>query len=399
MKTFSLTIMRIPTLFAFSGFCVVASLLGSCKPTSVEVEEIEVQPLPSLSFSPSQGVSAPFAGNFADGSMVVAGGCNFPDKPATEGGAKVFYSDVYRLNAPFDENSEWRVIGNLPKAVAYGASVTTDEGVVCIGGTDGKNSLPNVWLLRMVADSLLIDTLPSLPIGVDNATAAYGDGYMYVAGGQCNASPISKAFRMALPGGKIWEQLPDFVGNVRLQPVSAMCDGKFYLMGGFVPASAAKKGEVNTSGVVYDATTNSWRETAALSIDGDNPVALVGSVGAVAKNGKNLFFMGGVNGSRFEDAINRSVYIDEAKENGNEDEIARLQKEAAEYMFHKPSWYKFNPYIWLYDVENNSWSCVGRNAAFARAGAALVKAGEGWAVINGETMPGIRSADVNMFSW
>ena len=55
-----------------------------------------------LSAFGGQGVSGAFAGivrypSFDDKKpfLVVAGGCNFPDTPAAEGGQKVFYTDIY----------------------------------------------------------------------------------------------------------------------------------------------------------------------------------------------------------------------------------------------------------------------------------------------------------------
>ena len=44
------------------------------------------QSLPALTASPGQGISAPFAGTLDDGALLVAGGCNFPDTPAADGG-------------------------------------------------------------------------------------------------------------------------------------------------------------------------------------------------------------------------------------------------------------------------------------------------------------------------
>ena len=41
-----------------------------------------------------KGVSACFAGT-AGNSLVMAGGCNFPDTPAAEGGRKRYYQGIY----------------------------------------------------------------------------------------------------------------------------------------------------------------------------------------------------------------------------------------------------------------------------------------------------------------
>jgi len=42
------------------------------------------------------GVSAMFAGVSSD-RLVIAGGANFPDKPAADGGRKAYYNDIFVL--------------------------------------------------------------------------------------------------------------------------------------------------------------------------------------------------------------------------------------------------------------------------------------------------------------
>ena len=79
------------------------------------------------------------------GSLLVAGGCNFPGKPAAEGGEKVFYRDIYELENPASDKSNWKKAGQLPEALAYGVAVTVPEGLVCIGGTNGKESSAKVF--------------------------------------------------------------------------------------------------------------------------------------------------------------------------------------------------------------------------------------------------------------
>lgn len=70
--------------------------------------------LPALTVGGKEGVSAPFAG-MSKGSLLVAGGCNFPSKPAAEGGEKVFYRDIYELENPASDKSNWKRQDNCPK--------------------------------------------------------------------------------------------------------------------------------------------------------------------------------------------------------------------------------------------------------------------------------------------
>lgn len=92
------------------------------------------------------GLAAPFAG-FSNGVLIVAGGCNFPNAPVYEGGTKKYYNDIF----VFDESSQepqWTSGYKFPYAIAYGASVTIDEGLVCIGGKNPDKEFAEVHLLR-----------------------------------------------------------------------------------------------------------------------------------------------------------------------------------------------------------------------------------------------------------
>ena len=50
---------------------------------------------PQLDSAYAKGVSGHIAGELRPGLLVMAGGCNFPDRPARKGGAKRYYSEIY----------------------------------------------------------------------------------------------------------------------------------------------------------------------------------------------------------------------------------------------------------------------------------------------------------------
>ncbi|MBR7086382.1 MAG: cyclically-permuted mutarotase family protein, partial [Prevotella sp.] len=127
--------MKLASIFALS-----AMLTMSCGgKDEKEFNQFKISDLPQLAVGDSlQGVAAPFAG-VVGSQLVVAGGCNFPDTPAAEGGQKRFYSEIFVLDAA--DPHMWEPMGELPKPLAYGATVAVPEGLVCIGGTsDGKTS-------------------------------------------------------------------------------------------------------------------------------------------------------------------------------------------------------------------------------------------------------------------
>ena len=394
--------------------------------------------VPALSAFGGQGVSGAFAGVVNNSSLgqfvIVAGGCNFPDTPAAEGGQKVFYTDIYALSlacaAPADYpcSGGWQRVGAMPCGLAYGASVTTPEGVVCLGGTsDGQKSEDFAVLLTM-DDSLGIQSqdIPLLPTSLDNFAAAYGDGFIYVAGGQHNGIPNRKAYRLRWPLGAAWEELPDMPGPMRLQPSAAVQKGalaaNFYLLGGFDP----RYGKAVANGVYYDTRKREWLATSLMqtrpaplsSPEGDTDAlpsvnntieAPSGAVGgaalslvgasAIPSGAAHILCFGGVDKDIFEAALARNALI--ADTTTTADRLAELRDEAYSYMTQDPAWYKFRRSILVYHTVTDSWAEVFDSPLIARAGAAVVPVPSGTGssslsalVIGGEEKPGVRSSDV-----
>lgn len=355
---------------------------------------VTYQSLPPLSVGGAQGVSAPYAG-IADGKIVVAGGCNFPDTPAAEGGAKKFYSDIHAF-----DGSRWQKVGDLPQATAYGVGVSVPDGLICIGGTDGSTGLSDVWLVSLKGGKAQVKQLPSLPVALDNMAGAYGGGYIYVAGGQTNGRPSSAAFRMPYPGGTTWQELPPMPGAARLQPTAvvqtASTGSCFYLMGGYQPATATEKGCAHTDGLVYNPQTGAWKNTAPIIPFGQSePRALVGAQG-VASGCAHIVFFGGVNRNIFTEAINRPFEISrlEGETPTDTPRLSELREQMSLYMQHPAEWYKFNDELIIYHTITDTWVRESRSPLLARAGAAVVPYNGSWVVINGESKPGVRSSEV-----
>ena len=395
-------------------------------------------PLPALSAFGGQGVSGAFAGYTPKGFSVphdrvlVAGGCNFPDVPAAEGGQKVFYTDIYAI--ALDGKETWWRAGSLPCALAYGASVTTPEGLVCLGGTaDGQKSEDFAVLLTLgTSGEAISQDLPSLPSALDNFAAAYGDGFIYVAGGLHNGIPNRKAFRLKWPlpaswfesqTGAAWEELPDVPGPARVQPAAAVQKGalasNFYLLGGFDP----RYRKAVSNGVYYDTRKGEWMATSLMqtrpaplsSPEGDTdalpsvnntldaPSGAVGGaalslVGASAlpSGAAHILCFGGVNKEIFEAALERNALI--ADTTTTAEQLETLRSEAYAYMTQDPAWYQFRRSILVYHTITDSWAEVFDSPLIARAGAAVVPLASpsgslSALVIGGEEKPGVRSAD------
>lgn len=391
MKKLTESVLALPLLAVLLG-----GLYASCRPAEVPDGKITCTALAPLEVGGGQGVSAPFAGRIGD-ALVVAGGCNFPDVPAADGGEKVFHRTIYLLEHPDDTLAEWQRVGEMPVAAAYGIGITVPQGLVCIGGTDGRQSLRGVWLLRSDgAGGFVTDSLPDLPEGLDNGAGALCGDALYVAGGQTDGTLSLRAFRLKWPGGRQWEELPVPPGGARLQPVAAATDSCFYLLGGFVPPSDDEPGRLQLGGCVYNAVTGRWSETVPFCLPGDTVCrALVGAVGGLSPDGSCLLFAGGVNADRFLRAVNRPLLLQQAIAAGNDSLAAELEAEGAAYLRHPAEWYRFSGAVLAYRLADSTWMQVAAFPQLARAGAALVVGERRWYVVNGESMPGIRSCAVS----
>lgn len=387
MKKFLLLISLLSCSLAFATTEDVAK-----KGNDNKYNAVGYHPLPKLAISGEQGVSGAFSGSLED-AIIVAGGCNFPNVPAADGGEKVFYDKIFLLENPKSNPSEWKEIGTLPKATAYGSSVSVPDGIVCIGGTNGQQSFPDAYLLNIKNNEVVTKALPPLPIALDNFAAAYGSGYIYVAGGKSNGKISYKAYRMAYPNGTSWEALPDIPGAGRIQPAAAVQNGStgpcFYLMGGYSEPSKQTEGVVHNNGIYYNPQTNTWKTTSLISPNGEI-AALVGA-SAIPSGAAHIVFIGGVNHHIFEEAINRPVLRIKAEEQCDELTIKKLNQADSAYLHHPASWYQFNDELIIYHTITDTWVSESRSPQLAKAGASVVAHDGWWIVVGGESKPGIRS--------
>ena len=232
------------TVFALSVAAFVLSLgvAGSSAAGESESSSLEWAELPPL--PDSLGVAGPFVGT-SGGALIVAGGANFPDGPPWEGHKKVFHDRIYVLEKP---DGTWRVAEQkLPRPLAYGVSVTTPEGILCIGGADADRHYGDVLLIRLLGDRIELGALPPLP-----APAAYACGTMlgttvYVAGGTEAPSSTSalhtfRAMDLSRPTSeRKWEALEPWPGPERFLAVAAAQDSAVFVIGG-VQLRADEKG-------------------------------------------------------------------------------------------------------------------------------------------------------------
>lgn len=308
----------------------------------------------------AKGVSAPFAG-IADGTLLMAGGANFPDLPVTEGGRKAFYDTIYRYG-----DGGWTVAGRLPAEAAYGVSCGLGGSVAFVGGANASGALRCVWRVWLRGGRAVVEELPSLPHAVEQAAGATLGQRIYICGGLSDGAPSDELWSLdtdaAVP---CWEQAASLPEKV-VQPVMAAVGGYLWLWGGFDPSTGSASG----GGYRYDPSSDEWRPVKGHPDGG----TFVGASAAALPDGR-IVVVGGVDREIFEAALRLSS--------------DRMRA----YQLHPAEWYCFQKAVRLFDPASGEWENLGECACTARAGAALVPCGDGVFLLGGELKPGVRTPD------
>lgn len=341
------------------------------------------------------GVSACYAGMIGD-RMIIAGGCNFPETPAAAGGKKRFYKGIYVTEQTTDSLFEWRKIGELPVASAYGASMSTPGGLVLAGGLTADGALSAVYRLSLSEDgqAVNLDTLSSLPFVMDNMAGTTVGNMLFLVGGNVNGKPSASlySFDYGKPGSS-WVQEAPFPGEARIQPVCVAQDGegvRVYVWGGFAPAVDGNPATLSTGGYCYSPDKRTWTSVAT-PVGSDSVAVSLGGGIAYAMNDSLIVCTGGVNKEVFLLALRR----EETLKTADPLRADSLKVVIKEYMTRSPEFYQFNDKILVYNTRQNAWSEAGRSPAVARAGAAVVGTGPTFYSIYGELKPGIRTPEIN----
>ena len=192
--------------------------------------EDDWKPLPPL--PDAEGFAGSFAG-VSGGALLIAGGTHFPDKRPWEGGTKVWYDTIYALEKP---DGEWVKAGQLPKPNGYGVSITTQDGLICIGGGDATRNFSDVFRLSYHHGKITTQALPSLPKACAFMAGVGMNGVIYVAGGiETPTATTAMKTWWALDLKKPdlgWAELPPCPGPARLLATIAADEDSVYLISG-----------------------------------------------------------------------------------------------------------------------------------------------------------------------
>lgn len=274
-------------------------LLGFLLPLFAKAQDTLVSPfhlhqLPEL--PDEHGFAGAFAG-VSNGALLVAGGANFPAGLPWEGGPKVWYDHIYALPSP---DEEWILAGKLPVNLGYGVSITTPDGLLCIGGSNADRHVQDVNLITWDGKQVKIVDAPDLPIPLANATGAWMDGKIYIAGGTQtpDANVPTNVFLMLdwQSNGKEWQMLDTWPGPARMLAVAGTIGNEFFLISG---VSLEPDGKGNPKRVfLKDAYKYNERDGWTRIADLPNAVAAAPSP-AINSGQTHLLVLGGDDGRNF----------------------------------------------------------------------------------------------------
>jgi len=321
---------------------LIHALCIACTVSSAQASEIRDRlDWDNLASLPDElGVAGPFAGVHHD-ALIVAGGANFP-RPIWESD-KVWHDRIHVLLKAGDgrtwkegDGYAWKDGGRLRMPVAYGAAVTTPDGVVCMGGNDGEKTFSDVFLLRWdpEAGKVTRTDYPSLPRPCAFGQAVVIKDVIYLAGGQSGQGleTAMKNFwsldlsKKEAPDEFVWNELSPCPGSSRALNITVHQHNGFHDCV-YVMSGRRQEGEdVKFLKDVWEFTpkTGRWRRRA------DAPRCVMAGTGVGIRQ-SHVLVLGGADGTLF------------SKADELEDEHPGFPKEALAYHTITDTWTSAGP--------------------------------------------------------
>ncbi len=338
--------------FITSAAALPWAITGCAHRSQLTRDWTRLAPLPD-----SLGVAGPFAGVSGD-SLLVAGGANFPNGLPWEGGKKVWHDTVYRLAAP---DGRWTIAGKLQRPLAYGVSVSTPDGLVCIGGSDATQHYPGTFRLFLKGDALRVEPLSSLPKPIANATGALVGSHILLFGGSTKPGEKTALNQLwALDLNRLsagWKELPALPAAPRFLATAASHANDFYVFGGI---SVSEASPVAARVYLRDAWRYRWNSGWQRLADLPRPMAAAPSPAPVT--GSEIVILPGDDGS-----------------------LAGFQPTTKHPGFSRRTL--------AYDIPLNQWR-EGGKVPFAQVTTPCVRWQRRLVIPSGEIRPGVRSPEV-----
>ena len=307
----------------------------------------------------SEGFAGAFAG-VSGGALIVAGGANISGDKWTEHFVKKWYDSVFVLEQP---DGAWKGGFKLPRPLGYGVSITADDSLICIGGSNETGHFADAFRLRWKNGAIQVSEFPKIPKSCANACAALVGRTIYLAGG-IETPMATRALHTfwALDLNSVdpgWKELPLWPGPERMLAVAGSLDGAFYLFSGakLLADSEGKPVREYLRDAYRFTPGKGWTRLA------DLPRAAVAAPSpAPMTDAAHLLIISGDDGKNV----------------------------AFQHLEHHPG---FPRNALIYDASTNAWSVID-SAPLSRATVPAVRWRNGFVIPNGEVRPRVRTPEV-----
>jgi cyclically-permuted mutarotase family protein len=334
------------------------------------------------------GVAGAFAG-ISNDVLLIAGGANFPDKKPWQGGKKAYMDDVYMLQKKANHSFSWYTATSfhLAEKLAYGSSVTTADGVVCIGGETETGYSNKVFLMQWdhAKQKLTVKDLPSLPVALANACAAIIGTTIYVAGGENAQHALKSFFSLDLSQPAEWNSLPDMPVAMS-HSVAVTQSGCLYVIGGR-SKTASGISDLHNTLYCYEPNENKWRQLNPI------PDGNISAANAVPWRKRFILVIAGDDGRLFHRLETFNAKIAAEK---NDSARKLLESGKLNLIAHHPG---FSRDVLQYDTKNDRWTRIGKLPGFGPVTTRAVLWDGDIFIPGGEIKPGTRTRDILMGKW
>ncbi|MBT3202130.1 MAG: sodium transporter, partial [Phycisphaerales bacterium] len=380
----------------------------------------DIPPAPNAKTQP--GLAGAFTG-VHNGALILAGGANFPDGlpwsilPDGTSPKKIYHRDIYVLLKDGDKYA-WKIADvKLPCGYSYGVSITTDEGLICIGGEwreYDKTGVKKFWSDKVFTIKHLgegkvqiVDKLPALPEACSNMAGAKVGSTIYIAGGSNGKTETKNFWSLDLSAdAPVWKTPAPWDGPPRSHLVAASAsNGRkncFYIFSGRY--EDPKDGWIFLADSwMYDGAK--WTRLADVGTNMQNKRGVCVMAGAGIRTGANhIAIFGGADGKLFR-TVGQEMprQIKALLAEGKTAEANALEKKKNDLYTNHPG---FSRDILAYHTITDTWRTIGKFAesdisamtAGSHVTTTAVKWGEDIIIPSGEVRPGVRSPKIWIIS-
>lgn len=335
--------------------------------------------------------------------LIVAGGANFSKTPlvnaikADIAPEKIYHQDIFLLSNNENNHNQWKQAKiNLPLGAAYGESFTTEQGVLLFGGevkqADGSvKKSSDIALISYQQGKLNYKKIGKMPVTFAKGGGAYYQGKIYIVGGIQNGKASNNVYSYDIKTAT-WQIEQPLLGNSRVSPVVTIHVDKnsqatqLYVFSGF--STDNNKNIALDDGLSLDIATASakWQTIPPIKVLFDKQQSLIGAA-SIKVSPQRTLFLGGYNKNTWDNWM--KTYN---KVKGTEQE----KRTKVNFFSQQPLSFNWNKEALLFDSSKQTWTNLGEAPFLANCGAVIEHWQNGIVLINGEVMPGVRTASVKM---